>query len=109
MKIEPNYGLSSDHTPVIATISTTLITVTKTPKCNWQEYRNELDDQIKLNISLKTPEELEEGKEKLTLILQEAARQATPPPNIQKTTKIIPFEIKKINNRKKENKEKVAS
>jgi len=109
MKIEPNYGLSSDHTPVIATISTTLITVTKTPKCNWQDYRNVLDDQIKLNISLNTPEEIEEGKEKLTLILQEAARQATPPPNIQKTTKIIRFEIKKCNNRKKENKEKVAS
>jgi hypothetical protein len=32
MKLEPNYDLSSDHTPVIATLSTTLITVPKTPK-----------------------------------------------------------------------------
>ena len=87
MKIEPNYGLSSDHTPVIATISTTLITVTKTPKCNWQEYRNVLDDQIKLNISLKTPEEIEEGIEKLIVILQEAARQATPPPTSKRQQK----------------------
>jgi hypothetical protein len=87
MKIEPNYDLSSDHTPVIATIGATLITVTKTPKLhtaktNWQEYRNTLDDQINLNISLKTPEEIEEGMGKVIAILQEAARQVTPPPNI---------------------------
>ena len=92
VKIEPNYDLSSDHTPVIATISTTLITVTKTPKLhtaktNWQEYRNILYAQIKLNISLKTPEEIEEGMEKLIVILQEAAKQATPPPNIQTSKK----------------------
>jgi len=70
--------------------------VTKTPKLhtaktNWHEYRNILDAQIKLNISLKTPEETEERMEKLIVTLQEAARQATPPPNIHKTTKNIPF------------------
>jgi hypothetical protein len=92
MKIEPNYDLSSDYNPVIATISTTLITVTKTPKLhtaktNWQEYKNILDDQIKLNISLKTPEEIEEGMGKLIVILQEAARQATPPPTSKRQQK----------------------
>ena len=91
-KIERNYDLSSDHTPVTATVSTALITVTKTPKLraaktNWQEYRNILDAQIKLNFRLKTPEEIEQGMEKLIVILQEAATQATPPPDIQKTTK----------------------
>ena len=75
--------------------------MTKTPKLhtaktNWHEYRNILDAQIKLNISLKTPEETEEGIEKLTVTLQEAARQATPHPDIQKTTKNIQFEIKKL-------------
>jgi hypothetical protein len=34
--------------------------------------------------------------EELIAILQEAARQATPSPNIPKTTKNIPFEIKKL-------------
>ena len=106
MKIEPHYDLSSDHTPVITTIGTTLITVTKTQKLhtaktNWQEYRNILDVQIELNISLKTPEEIEEGMEILIVIFQKAARQATPPPNIQNETENIPFEIKKIYNRKK--------
>ena len=73
--------------------------MTKTPKLhtaktNWQEYRNILD--VRINISLKTPEEIEEGMEKLIMIFQKAARQATPPPNIQKRTKDIPFEIKKL-------------
>jgi hypothetical protein len=34
--------------------------------------------------------------EKLIANFQEAARQSTPPPNIPKTTKNIPFEIKKL-------------
>jgi len=47
-EIEPNYDLSSDHTPVIVTLSTTVITVPKTlklhtAKTNWQNYRNILD------------------------------------------------------------------
>ena len=58
-------------------------------RTNWQEYRNILDDQIKLNIRLKTPEMIEEGMGKLIVTLPEATRQATPPPNIQKTTKNI--------------------
>ena len=37
MKLEFNYDLSSDHTPMIATISTTLTTVTKTPKLRTAE------------------------------------------------------------------------
>jgi hypothetical protein len=42
-------------------------------------------------------------------ILQEAARQATPPPESKKTTKNIPYEIKTINERKKTSKEEVAT
>jgi hypothetical protein len=80
-----------------------------TAKTNWQEYRNISDDQINLNISLKNPEEIEEGMGKLIDILQEAARQATHPPESKKTTKNIPYEIKKINKRKKTSKEEVAT
>jgi hypothetical protein len=101
MEIESNLDLSSDHTPVIATISTTIMLVKKIPKLhtaktNWQVYRNICDDQINLNISLKNPKEIEERMGKLIDILQEAARQATPPPESKKTKKNIPYEIKKL-------------
>jgi hypothetical protein len=92
MEIEFNLDLSSDHTPVITTISTTIMTAKKVPKLhtaktNWKEYRTISDGQINLNISLKNPEEIEEGMGKLIDILQEAARQATPPPESKKQTK----------------------
>jgi hypothetical protein len=101
MEIESNLDLSSDHTPMITTISTTIMAVKKIPKLhitktNWQEYRNISDDQINLNISSKNPEEIEEGLGKLIYILQEAARQATPPPEKKKTMKNLPYEIKKF-------------
>jgi len=97
MDIESNYDLSSDHTPMIVTLSTTVITVPETlklhtAKTNWQTYRNVLDTRIQLNISLKTPEEVDVGIDELTTILQEAARQATPSPR----TNNITFDIKNI-------------
>ena len=102
LEVEPNYDLSSDHTPVIATLSTTLITAPKTPKLhtaktNWQDYRNIIEARIQLNISLKTPEEIEEGTQELIQTLQEAAKQATPPSHTpQKRVNNIPFDIKKL-------------
>ena len=99
---------------MIATLSTTLITAPKTPKLhtaktNWQDYRNIIEARIKLNISLKTPEEIEEGTQDLIQILQEAARQATPPSHTpQKRVNNIPFDIKKTSNRKTESTKEVA-
>jgi hypothetical protein len=60
-----------------------------TAKTNWQEYRTISDGQINLNISLKNPEEIEEGIGKLIDFLQKAARQATPPSESKKITKNI--------------------
>jgi hypothetical protein len=77
LEIKSNLDLSSDHTPVITTISTTIMTVKKIPKlhtakANWQEYRTISDDQINLNIGLKNPEEIERMG-KIIDILQKAA------------------------------------
>ena len=82
---------------MIVTLSTTVITVPKTlklhtAKTNWQTYRNILDTRIQLNISLKTPEEVDVGIDELTTILQEAARQATHSPRTNNVT----FDIKNI-------------
>jgi hypothetical protein len=53
-----------------------------------------IEDKLNLKISLKTSEEQEKETENFIRILQETAKQATPPPIIQKVTKYIPLEIK---------------
>jgi hypothetical protein len=101
MEVNSNFDLSSDHTPVIARISNTVINVNKVPslhnkKTDWQTYKKLIQVKLNLKISLKTSEELERETENFIRTLQEAAKQATPPLNIQKVTKNIPLEIKKL-------------
>jgi hypothetical protein len=62
--IEPSYDLSSDLSPVIATISTSPIYIPPTPRLhnswtNWNDYRTKLHDDINLHISLKSCTEVE--------------------------------------------------
>jgi hypothetical protein len=64
MEVNSNFYLSSDHTPVIATISNTVINVNKIPslhnkKTNCQTYTKLIEVKLNLKISLKTSEELE--------------------------------------------------
>jgi hypothetical protein len=101
MEVNSNFDLSSDHTAVIGTISNTAINVNKVPRLHnkrtyWKTYTKLIEDKLNLKISLKTSEELERETENFTRTLQEAAKQATPPPNIQKVTNNIPLEIKKL-------------
>jgi hypothetical protein len=96
MEVNSNFDVSSDHTPVIATIGNTVINVNKVfrlhnKKTDWQTYKKLIEDKLNLKISLKTSEELERQTENFIRTLQEAAKQATPPPNIQKVTKNIPL------------------
>jgi hypothetical protein len=60
MEVHSNYDLSSDHIPVIGTMSTTVINIKKASrlhnkKTDWQTYKNIIDEKIHLKISLKTP------------------------------------------------------
>lgn len=64
--IESNGDLSSDHTPVIATISATIIKRTPKPslytnKTNWELFREIVNENLQLHISLKTTQEVEEA------------------------------------------------
>lgn len=99
--IEPNYELSSDHTPVIATISSTPVNIKEIPKLhnaktNWEAYRNILNKKVNLQISLKNSNEIDLATEELIRTLQEAAKIATPVYD-NKTRKVnIPFEVKKL-------------
>jgi hypothetical protein len=100
MEVHSNFDLLSDHTPVIGTISNTVINVNKVPRLHnkrtdCQTYKKLIEDKLNLKISLKTSEELEKETENFIRIPQEAAKQAAPPP-IQKLTKNIPLENKKV-------------
>jgi hypothetical protein len=101
MGIVPSYDLSSDHTPVIATISTEIINKKTTPRLhnirtNWDDYRIIVEEAINLNISLKSPEELNTALINFTSTLKEAAQTATPLPNKQARSTNIRYEIKNL-------------
>jgi hypothetical protein len=99
--IEPSYDLSSDHSPVIATISTSPMYVQPTPRLhnsrnNWSNYRTKLHEEINLHISLKSCTEVEDAKNNFISLLQEAAQQATPTIAYKKYVVNIPLDIKKL-------------
>jgi hypothetical protein len=104
MDVVPSYDLSSDHTSVIATISTEVVIMKTTPrlhnrKTNWTDYQTKIEEAINLHTSLKSPEELDTALTNFTSILKEAAQQATPILTTQARSVNSPSEIKKPYNR----------
>lgn len=102
MDVTPSYDLSSDHSPIIATISTYAIN-RKIPqklhnsRTNWDEYRRLLDQQVNLSMRLKEPSEVDEAVETFTNILKQAAIQSTPPIRKEEDkSRSIPIEIKQL-------------
>lgn len=60
LRISPCYDLISDHSAVIVTIGTEIMTMDEnklihTKNTNWECYRQVIDEQINLNILLKSP------------------------------------------------------
>lgn len=76
------YG-SSDHTPVILTISTNII-LKKRPlrltnkKTDWVTFQDYVDSTIKLRIPLKSPEDIDDATAHFTSIIQCASWKSTP-------------------------------
>lgn len=100
MDIVPNYDLSSDHTPVIATISTVVVNKKTIPRLhnrrtNWTEYRSKIDEATNLRTSLKSPEEIDAALTTFISTLKDAALHATPFQNTYTRRTNIPSEIKK--------------
>jgi hypothetical protein len=82
--IKPSYDLTSDHSPIIATISSSIITRKPTPglhnsKTNGETYRQTIQEKAKLSIKLKDNEQVEPETNSLVTMLQNAAKKATPP------------------------------
>jgi hypothetical protein len=102
VQIESNHELSSDHTPVIATLSTHVINNATIPTLvtntlNWNSFRTCVEDHININIKVKETDELDQRTQYFTTLIQEAAWYSTPtPPNKIKSTCNIPLHICKL-------------
>lgn len=97
----PSFDLSSDHSPIIATIGTSVIYKKSTPrlhnaKTNWDIYRSTLSESIDLNIRLKDEEEIETNIEKFISKLQQAAKQSSPITPAKKVNQNVSIEIKNL-------------
>lgn len=83
ISIENSEGLSSDHSPVIMTLSTMLIEKENLPKLtnnktNWDLFKNILEEQINLHVSIETTAQLEDELEVLNSSIQQAAWESSP-------------------------------
>ena len=99
--IQPSYDLSSDHTPIIATISTTIIRRKSKPRLhnaytNWQHYKTEICNRMNCDWKLKTCEDLDIATARFTHILQQAAELATPKSKSHAPINNIPSTIKRL-------------
>lgn len=82
-KVEGSLDLSSEHTPIVLTLSETVIT--KPPALaltnsmtDWNGFSEYLENLIVLNVPLKTKEQLENNVKLSTEQLQQAAKKCTP-------------------------------
>lgn len=84
ISVESNHDLSSDHTPVILTVSKSIIQKPNLPrlctkKTNWDEFRAKLQMYLDLEVPLETKEEIDRGVEQFIADIQQAAEESTPP------------------------------
>lgn len=98
-KAESCLDSNSDHTPVILTVSTTLICYEEPETLfnkftDWEGFREYIEDTLQLHVSLKTKEEIENATIYITRLIQNACWMNTPTKKKRNTTVNIPLEIK---------------
>jgi len=101
MDINPSYDLSSDHTPTILTVSTTianhaLTTKLHTTLTDWNQYNILVRDKLTITMKLKTHEDIETASSKITDILQHAVKTATPVKTRPTKAQYLPSHIKQL-------------
>lgn len=84
LDVESCFDSSSDHTPVIATVSSTVIKRAVPPylynrHTDWRAFQLNLSESLDLKISLKTKDDIDDAAEYLTKMIQKAAWTCTPP------------------------------
>lgn len=99
--ITASYDLTSDHSPIIATVSTSIKMKKPTPrlhntKTNWDRYRLIIQSQVNLSIRLQEQADIETETNNYIKLLQFAAKEATPNSTSPTPNTQIPIEIKKL-------------
>jgi hypothetical protein len=99
--IQSSYNFTSDHSPIIAALRTSVIVRQPTPhlhrsKTNWNTYRQIIQDKVNLSIKLKKHNNIDLETNNLFIWLQHAVKEATPNSNPQRTTNNISYEINRL-------------
>lgn len=99
LKAESCLELSSDHSPVLITLSTEVCTNQKLPVlCNrltdWTEFRQIIDSNISCNIALKSQSNIDQAIYQLCNTIQEAAWATTPELKLPECLNTCPKSIK---------------
>lgn len=100
LKAETCLDSNSDHTPVLLTISTTIIHYDKPDtlynnRTDWEGFKDYIENNIELKVSLKTPDEIDEATQYITNLIQKACWTNTPIP--RKNSQVVgnvPLEVK---------------
>ena len=102
IQVEPVFELSSDHSPVIATIGASTTNKAASPKLttthtNWDMFRAYINEHINLHLRIKDCAELDKVTQYFTPLLQAVAWHSTPPPRARtKPADTTPFHIPEL-------------
>lgn len=82
-KTESCYDVAGDHSPVIVTLSTSVIQQKRperlsSNKTDWEAFRKIIQNEINLKHKLKTRDDIDDAVVKFTNLIQEAAWKTTP-------------------------------
>jgi len=100
--LEGNDDLSSDHSPVILTLSETIIQEENNPrltnkKTDWTMFREVLQSFVNLSSPLETEEQIDRETEQFMADIQQAAEESTPAVTQKSKQRIsYPMEVKKL-------------
>ena len=97
--VESCLDLTSDHMPILVTMFTHILGKPKRPslhnkRTDWDCFRDTLEDRLNLEIPLQTEADIEEAVASLTATIQQAAWQATPHLQEQRTHESCPTLVK---------------
>lgn len=102
LSVESCHDSSSDHTPVVATMSFTIIKRPVNPYlCNkhtdWQMFKQHLNDNLNLKVCIKSEDDIDNATEHIITSIQKAAWASTPPAkssSFNKAYSNLPFTVK---------------
>lgn len=99
LNVEGCLDSSSDHTPIIATISTTIIERPSKEKLHskntdWDAFRQYLDTNLNLKVALRSEGDIDEAATHITKLIQTAAWKSTPANIKRQGTKNLPRDIR---------------